>query len=202
MDDDLGVAVSAPTGAPRRPRGPRRLAAAWPLAWMAAIGGWALAAGPLAAQHVRFYPVAPCRLIDTRGLAGPLNGPPLTSGPPRAFDAGGQCGISTRATAVTARLTAVRAQTSGYLAFGPAGGPPPVIATLRFRAGQVHAKEATLQLGAAGAFEVAAQLAAGSVSLLMDVEGYYADPSLERTTTAPPAFNPPPGKLDGRQQVQ
>ena len=199
MDDDHGVVVSVRSGAVRRSRGPWRLAAAGLLAWMA---GGALAGSPLAAQRVRFYPVARCRLIDTRGPVGPLNGPPLASGPPRAFDAGGQCGISTRATAVTARLTAVRAQSSGYLAFGPAGGPPPAIATIRFKAGQNHAKDVTLQIGAAGAFQVVAQLAGGSVSLLMDVAGYYADSRLERTTTAPPAFNPPPGSLDGRQQVQ
>jgi hypothetical protein len=100
-----------------------------------------------------------------------------------------------------ARLIVVRAQSSGNLAFGPVGGPPPEIA-IRFRAGQIHGKDATVAVGAAGAFVVVANMGPGTASLLMDVKGYYADPRLEQSTTAPPAFNPPPGNLDGRTPVQ
>jgi uncharacterized protein (DUF1800 family) len=201
VDEDHAVVASVRSGAARLGRRPLRpaFAAFAALAWGAAA---ALGGNPLAAQGMRFYAVPACRLIDTRGLVGPLNGPPLAAGPARAFDAGGQCGISTRATAVAATLTVVRAQGSGFLAFGPAGGPQPAIATIRVRAGQIRAKDVTLQIGTAGAFQVVTYISAGTVSLLVDVKGYYADPRQERTTTAPPAFNPPPGSLDGRQQVQ
>jgi uncharacterized protein (DUF1800 family) len=198
VDEHEAVVASTPSGTARRRRRPLKLAVAG-LAF-ASAAPFALAGNPLAAA-VRFYPVPPCRLIDTRGLAGPLNGPPLTAGPARAFDAGGQCGISTRATAVMARLIVVRAQSSGNLAFGPVGGSPPEIA-IRFRAGQIHGKDATVAVGAAGAFVVVANMGPGTASLLMDVKGYYADPRLEQSTTAPPAFNPPPGNLDGRTPVQ
>ena len=202
MDGDHGVVAPVRSAVSRRHRGRGRLAAAGVLSVAAAVAASAFAGSPLEAQQTRFYAVPPCRLIDTRGGVGPLAGPPLSAGPARAFDAGGQCGVSTRAVAVTAHLTVVRAQGSGYLAFGPAGGPPPAIATIRFRAGQIRAKDVTLQVGAAGAFQVVANLSAGTVSILVDVHGYYADPRLERTTTAPPAFNPPPGSLGSIRQVQ
>ena len=197
--DAIAAAVRCGAAARRSRRGPWLAAFAITAAWATAL---ALGGTPLSAQGTHFYTVAPCRLVDTRGATGPLGGPPLAMGPARAFDAGGQCGISTRATAVTATLTAVRAQSNGFLALGPAGGPPPTIPTIRFRAGQVHARVATVPIGAAGAFQVAANLPAGTVSLLVDVSGYFADPRLERTTTAPPAFNPPPGSFATGQQVQ
>jgi uncharacterized protein (DUF1800 family) len=202
VNQDLAVAGPGGSGA-----AVARHRRSWPL--MAAAGGAAtmavlasLAGTPLAAQATQFYAVAPCRLVDTRGAAGPFGAPSLSAGPGRAFDAGGQCGISTRAIAVQVKLTVVRAQSSGFLAVGPAGGPAPVIPTIRFRASQRRAKAVLLKVGLAGALQVIANLPAGTVDLLVDVSGYRANPALEQTTTAPPAFNPPPGTYTGQQQVE
>src|ERR1700680_1505309 len=138
MDDDHGVVASVRSAVSRLNRGPWRLAAAGVLSVAAAVAASGFAGSPLAARPPRSSGGPPCRLTAPRGGGGPLTGPPLSAGPARAFDAGGQCGVSTRATAVTAHLTVVRAQGSGYLAFGPAGGPPPAIAAIRFRAGQIR----------------------------------------------------------------
>jgi uncharacterized protein (DUF1800 family) len=181
--------------ATRRSGRPLRLAAYGALAL-------ALAGAPLAGQPGSFYTVAPCRLIDTRTAAGPLGGPALAAGALRQFDANGQCGISTRALAVSANVTVVNGASDGSLSFRSAGGAPPVIATIPFGAGQVRANNAILQIGAAGAFEVLSGLASGTVHLLVDVNGYFADPTLEQTTVAPPAFNPPPGSYSSQQRVE
>jgi uncharacterized protein (DUF1800 family) len=168
-------------------------------------GGWVLAlvlaAAPLGAQGTSFYTVPPCRVVDTRGAAGPLGAPALTAGVNRAFAVGGQCGISTRAVAVAANVTVVNPQSPGFLAFAAVGGPIPPTSTINFSPGQVRANNAILALGTAGGVESVPALGAGTVDVVVDVGGYFADPALEQTTTAPPAFNPPPGSYSGSQQV-
>lgn len=165
----------------------------------------ALAAGPAAArQGTSYYTVAPCRLLDTRGAAGPLGAPSLSAGSRRSFDVGGQCGVSTRAVAVAANVTVVNPQSAGFLSFSAPGGSTGTVSTstINFSAGEVRANNAVLALGAAGALQVAPGNPSGTVDFIVDVSGYFADPGAEQTTVAPPAFNPPAGGYVGRQQVQ
>jgi uncharacterized protein (DUF1800 family) len=155
----------------------------------------ALALLPSAAQGqgTSFYTVPPCRLLDTRGPAGPLGAPSLAAGASRDFAVAGQCGVSTRAASVSANVTVVGPASAGYLVVGPAGAGMPPVSTLSFGAGEVRANNAMLELGTAGAVTAFPQLPTGAFDLVVDVNGYFADPSLEQTTVAPPAFNPPPG---------
>src|ERR1700730_4792020 len=46
-----------------------------------------------------YFPVSPCRLVDTRGPNGPLGGPSLAAGQSRAFTLAGSCNIPSNATA-------------------------------------------------------------------------------------------------------
>jgi uncharacterized protein (DUF1800 family) len=161
----------------------------------------ALAGTPLQAQGTSFYTVAPCRLVDTRNPAGPFGAPALAAGGTRLFDAGGQCGVSTRAVAISANVTVVRPSGDGHLTLVAAGPGLPSTSTINFSAGQTRANNAMVGIGAAGAFEVIATMVGGSVDLVVDVNGYFANPTLEQTTVAPPAFNPPPGSYGGSQQV-
>src|SRR5258706_12884806 len=58
--------------------------------------------GPIAAQPpvaLDFYPVAPCRLIDTRDPVGPMGGPALVAGTIRTVQLPGTCGLPTPAAA-------------------------------------------------------------------------------------------------------
>lgn len=197
-------------GTARRPAAPPKstaraalLALAAPAALVALTAAGALGdALPLAAQGTSFYTVPPCRLIDTRNPAGPFGAPGLAAFSIRSFDAAGQCGISTRAVAVSANVTVVLPQSAGFLVFGPAGAAPPATSTINYKAGRVLANDLVLELGAAGAFLVGANHPTGTTDLIVDVNGYFANPTLEGTTTAPPAFNPPPGSFVGQQQVQ
>lgn len=161
----------------------------------------ALAGAPLAGQGASFYTVPPCRLLDTRAAAGPLGGPSLAAQGSRLFDGNGQCGVSTRAVAVSANVTIVNPKSAGFLAFSAAGGPPPATSTINFQPGQVRANNMVMPIGAAGAFAVVAAIPSGTVDVIVDVNGYFANAALEQTTVAPPAFNPPPGGYNGPQQV-
>ncbi len=146
-----------------------------------------------------FYGVTPCRLIDTRGTAGPLGGPNLAANASRPFAAGGQCGVSTGATAVAVNVTVVPT-TAGYLTFAANGAPKPLAATITFRAGLVRTNNAVLPLGTGGG--VTAWSGTGAdLPVIVDVVGYFADAAVESTRAAPPAFNPPPGSYTGEQVI-
>jgi uncharacterized protein (DUF1800 family) len=162
----------------------------------------ALAAAPLLAQATSFYTVAPCRLLDTRGPAGPLGAPAIAASGNRGFAVAGQCGISTRAVAVSVNVTVVNPASLGSLEFGPGGAGAPATSTINFNAGQVRANNTILDLGTAGAATVFPHFPSGTVDLVVDVNGYFADPAVEQTTTAPPAFNPPPGNYPSATAVK
>jgi uncharacterized protein (DUF1800 family) len=172
---------------------PRR--AAWLL-----LGALPLfAATSLRAAGTDFYTVPPCRIFDTRDAAGPLGGPDIPSNGSRSFATAGRCGISTAAEAVAVNVTVVPVS-YGNLAFAAAGSPRPSSSTINFRPGQTRANNAILPLGAGGGVTVFSA-SPGDTRLILDVTGYFADSAREATTTAPPAFNPPPGSYLGEQLV-
>ncbi|HVT58523.1 MAG TPA: DUF1800 family protein [Thermoanaerobaculia bacterium] len=193
------VRIASSTPPLRASRRRRRRAAAFALALALAL---ALGGAPLLAQGTSFYTVVPCRVLDTLGAAGPLGAPSLAAGANRDFALGGQCGISTRAVAVSVNVTVVGPASAGSLSLVPSGANPNPTSTISFGPGQTRANDAVLGLGTAGAVTVLAGLAAGTVDLIVDVNGYFADPTLEQTTTAPPAFNPPPGSYTTATAVQ
>jgi len=146
-----------------------------------------------------FYTVPPCRLVDTRGVAGPFGAPNLAPAESRGFGAAGQCGVSTAAEAVAVNVTVVPVG-GGHLSFTGTGFPSPTTSTINFRAGLTRANNAVLPLGAAGGLTVYSGSGA-DLSLIIDVTGYFADSALEATTAARPAFNPPPGSYIGQRTV-
>jgi len=90
-----------------------------------------LADGPL-----RFFPLTPCRLIDTR-LANSVNGGPALLGKSsRDFQVQGMCGIPVNAKAVAVNATIVNPQTEGYITLYPSGITRPLAANLNFKAAE------------------------------------------------------------------
>jgi len=169
-------------------------ATGWLLLGLASLPGT-----PAAQAGTDFYTVPPCRIVDTRGVAGPSGGPNLAPGESRAFGTAGQCGVSTAAEAVAVNVTVVPVG-GGHLSFTGTGFPSPTTSTINFRAGLTRANNAVLPLGAAGGLTVYSGSGA-DLSLIIDVTGYFADSVLEATTAARPAFNPPPGSYNGQKTI-
>ncbi|HWM94310.1 MAG TPA: DUF1800 family protein [Thermoanaerobaculia bacterium] len=168
--------------------------------WLPLLGFASLLwSAPLAAAGTDFHTVTPCRVVDTRGAAGPSGGPNLTAGESRGFGIAGRCGVSTAAEAVAVNVTAVPL-VGGDIAFTASGSPEPPTSTISFRAGRNRANNAVLPLGAGGGL-TAFSRAGGEVGLIIDVTGYFVDPALS-STTARPAFNPPPGSYQGEQTIE
>ncbi len=165
----------------------------WWLCGLAAL----LWTAPAQAAGTDYYTVSPCRLVDTRGTAGPFGGPNLAANANRAFTVGGRCGVSTAANAVAVNVTVVPAS-AGYLTFGATGATKPLAATITFRAGLVRTNNAILPLGTGGGVTAWSGTTA-DLPIIVDVVGYFSDPAIEATRVAPPAFNPPPGSYSGEQ---
>jgi glucose/arabinose dehydrogenase len=126
-----------------------------------------------------YFAVPPCRLVDTRGAAGPLGGPALTCGPSapsRTFDLDGLCLIPATARALALNVTVAQPSAQGDLRVYPQGGAQPNSSVINFRAGQARANNAVALLGPTGAVSVyCGMAAAGTTHFIVDVVGYFQE---------------------------
>jgi hypothetical protein len=119
------------------------------------------------------YTVTPCRLLDTRGPAGPYGAPALPAGGDRTFVLAGRCGIPSSARAVATNVAVTSAASGGYLTLYPDGTAFPLASTVNFRAGQTRANNAIFALGSTAGVTVHAGIGSGSVEVILDVTGYF-----------------------------
>jgi hypothetical protein len=122
-----------------------------------------------------FYPVTPCRLVDTRGngFGGSFGPPSLVGGGTRTFPVSGSCNVPMAAQAYALNLTAVPQGSLGFITIWPAGRPQPTVSTLNAPTGTVTANAAIVAAGANG--DVAVFASNGS-DLTIDINGYFAPP--------------------------
>jgi photosystem II stability/assembly factor-like uncharacterized protein len=122
-----------------------------------------------------FYTLTPCRMLDTRDIAGALGGPALQPGAQRTFAlAGPKCGIPPTATAVSMNVTVTGATTPGNVRLFPAGVSAPEVSTINFVPGQTRANNAIVKLGGGATGSVVVlNSAAGAVDFILDVNGYF-----------------------------
>jgi hypothetical protein len=122
-----------------------------------------------------FYPVAPCRVADTRsgaGFSGSFGAPALMAGQTRAFPIlSSSCGIPASAQAYSLNLTAVPPAPLGYVSVWPAGLSKPVVSTINSPAGSIVANAALVPGGASGDIDV---FASDNTDLIIDINGYFA----------------------------
>jgi hypothetical protein len=132
------------------------------------------AVAPPAPPPADFYTVTPCRLVDTRNPAGPTGGPALSPGATRIFPVtGGLCGVPSTATAISVNLTVVEPAAQGHLVLhaGDAAGPPRT-SSINFPPAVTRANNAIVPLAANGGTVNVKNGSAGSVHLVLDVNGY------------------------------
>jgi hypothetical protein len=133
-------------------------------------------------NSLAFYPLPPCRLVDTRppfGFTGAFGPPALVGGgagstPTRDFPIRGQCGLPVTAQAYSLNFTTVPSTPLGYLAAWPAGQPKPTFGSvLNAVTGTPTANAAIIPAGTGGAISV---FASDNTELVLDVNGYFAPP--------------------------
>jgi len=121
-----------------------------------------------------FYPVTPCRVIDTRNPDGMLAGPFLTGGQAREFPVlASTCELPGSAQAYSMNFTAVPHGPLGYLTVWPTGQIQPYVSTLNAPTGTVTANAAIVPAGTNGEISTFAD---NDTDLIIDIDGYFAAP--------------------------
>jgi hypothetical protein len=130
---------------------------------------------PATASSLEFYPLAPCRVVDTRSAASLLGGPSLAAGQARSFPLqSSSCMIPASAQAYSLNVTAVPSGALGYLTMWPAGQVQPNVSTLNAPTGTITANAAIVPAGNGGAVSV---FVTDDSQVILDVNGYFAPPN-------------------------
>jgi sugar lactone lactonase YvrE len=124
----------------------------------------------IASAGLRFVPITPCRIADTRNANGPFGGPILAAGVSRDFVLpSSSCGIPSNAQAYSLNFTIVPPSWVGYLSVWPSGQPQPIVSLLNSD-GRIKANAAILPAGLSGAITV---FASQSTHAIIDINGYF-----------------------------
>ncbi len=151
------------------------------------INGVFVPAGTANSQS--FYPVAPCRVMDTRdgSLPGAFGPPSLAGGSTRSFlIPASRCGISNTAQAYSLNVTVVPHTGLQYLTIWPAGQPQPNVSTLNSFDGSIVANAAIVPAGSQGLTNV---FVTNDTDVIVDINGYFApagSPGAESLYTVTP----------------
>ena len=123
-----------------------------------------------------FFPVTPCRLVDTRLPAGPLGGPSLVGNAARTFPfLSSPCNLPATVRAYSLNYTSVPKGPLGFLTTWPGGQPQPLVSTLNAVTGAVTANAAIVPAGTNGDVSV---FVTNNSDLAIDVNGYFAPPDV------------------------
>jgi hypothetical protein len=109
-------------------------------------------------------PVAPARFYDSRTSGGPR-----ANGSVTAINVTGRPGYPTNPAAITLNVTAVDAQSAGFMTVFPCENAIPEASNLNFAAGQTIANAVVARVGSSGQVCV---YVSGSAGLLVDVNGF------------------------------
>ncbi|HLK54861.1 MAG TPA: hypothetical protein VKU42_15480 [Candidatus Angelobacter sp.] len=122
-----------------------------------------------------FFPVTPCRLVDTRLAAAPLGGPSLVASTARTFPVlSSPCNLPATAQAYSMNFTSVPNGPLNFLTTWPAGQTQPLVSTLNAGTGTVTANSAIVPAGTNGDISV---FVTNNSDLVIDVNGYFAPPA-------------------------
>jgi hypothetical protein len=126
---------------------------------------------------LRFEPVQPDRLLDTRRAA------PVAPGTTVEVVVAGRGGVPADTTAVSLSVTAVQAWSAGYLTVFPCGADRPPTSNVNFGFGDTVANAVTVPVGVGGAVCVYTD---SRTDLLVDVNGHWSSAGSGRFTPVPP----------------
>jgi hypothetical protein len=120
-----------------------------------------------------FVPIAPTRVYDSRtGSTEPGAGMTLTAGGTANVQvAGGTTGVPANATAVALNVALTNPTASSFIDAYPAGATAPGTANQNFLAGETLSSQVVAGVGTGG--EVTIGNHAGTVDIVVDVDGYY-----------------------------
>ena len=130
---------------------------------------------PPTSSGLAFYPLTPCRVVDTRNGTGPFGGPSLAAGATRSFPLpASACGIPATAQAYSLNMTAVPSAGLQYLTVWPTGQSQPLVSTLNAYNGRVAANAAIVPAGNAASGGAVSVYVSDASNVIIDINGYFA----------------------------
>jgi uncharacterized protein YvpB len=130
-----------------------------------------------------YVPLAPYRILDTR-----LSGDPVGNNSTENLTVTGIDSVPTAATAVVLNVTASDPTSPSYLTVFAAGESTPNVSNLNFSSGETVANLTVVPVGVNG--QVTIYNAAGTVAVIVDLEGYFEASSSSSTAGSYVALNP------------
>jgi hypothetical protein len=123
---------------------------------------------------LRFYPLNPGRIMDSRfNTLTQLFGQ-FTSSTPRTLVTGGHFGVPADALAVTGNLTVVGQTKAGYVSITKTPVATPLVSTINFPLGDVRANGVTVPLNAANDMALVYKATSGAKThLILDLTGFF-----------------------------
>jgi len=150
---------------------------------LAVLAGVAvLAAVPASAQSgpFSFFPLTPCRVIDTRNPAGPTGGPALAANASRSFPVLGNCAVPTDAKAVAFNITVTQPTDFGDLRVYPQGTAEPLASVINWVTSDFAVANGAIipVTGPPATTHITVKCdmppaSTGTVHLIVDVTGYF-----------------------------
>ncbi len=141
------------------------------------VNGYFVPATDSTVSALAFYPVTPCRMVDTRNANGDLGGPFLAGGSTRVFpllEAADSCSISSAAQAYSLNIAVVpRTGVFHYLTAWADGQSQPGVATLNDPQDINHSNAAIVPAGSNGSIDI---YATNDTDVVIDINGYFAPP--------------------------
>src|SRR5271166_2156645 len=124
----------------------------------------------VAQTALRFTPVIPCRVVDTRNPNGQFGGPAIQGGTSRSFAiTEGACNVPSNAWGYSLNVTVVPAAHLGYLTVWPTAENQPTVSNLNSVDGRVKANAVTV-LGSAERAAVSV-FASDTTHVIVDING-------------------------------
>ncbi len=129
------------------------------------------------AANLAYYPVTPCRVVETRAEyrspAGPFGPPTMAKGETRRFKfpGNGYCNVPAGAAAYSVTLTAVPPASLAYITAWAAGVTQPVVSNMNSFAGRTLANNILVPVSSDGSMDVYTY---DYTDILIDINGYFA----------------------------
>ena len=121
----------------------------------------------------QYYPLTPCRVVDTRGANSTNGGPVFNSNTTRNFQIRGYCGVPTSAKAVSLNVTVTQATQPSYLTVWPSGLTQPIVSMLNFEATDPALANGIIVGVSANTQDLSVYNSSGNVHVIVDVTGYF-----------------------------
>jgi hypothetical protein len=121
----------------------------------------------------QYYPLSPCRVVDTRGANATNGGPAFGPNTTRNFSIRGFCGVPTTAKAVSMNITVTQSSAGGWLTVWPSGGTRPVVSMINFQASDPALANGVIVGLSTSTQDLSVYNSSGAVHVIIDVTGFF-----------------------------